>query len=143
MLDAEVFLVSQIDEPVITSPTIGMNDAFKVYTSTYDALESGSGAVRNDFRIDVIIAFEQAENNGFSACSTASDAPDPASAEVAFINLDFPFDGRLRLAITGNSFPESRHIPVDGVSVNTGQFRNLLRCQINGKKIHKMTNFCL
>ena len=38
MLDAEVFLVSQIDEPVITSPTIGMNDAFKVYTSTYDAL---------------------------------------------------------------------------------------------------------
>lgn len=125
MLDAEVFLVSQIDEPVITSPTIGMNDAFKVYTSTYDALESGSGAIRNDFRIDVIIAFEQAENNGFSACSTASDAPDPASAGVAFINLDFPFDGRLRLAITGNSFPESRHIPVDGVSVNTGQFRNL------------------
>lgn len=125
MLDAEVFLVSQIDEPVITSPTIGMNDAFKVYTSTYDALESGSGAIRNDLRIDVIIAFEQAENNGFSACSTASDAPDPASAEVAFINLDFPFDGRLRLAITGNSFPESRHIPVDGVSVNTGQFRNL------------------
>lgn len=125
MLDAEVFLVSQIDEPVITSPTIGMNDAFKVYTSTYDALESGSGAVRNDFRIDVIIAFEQAENNGFSACSTASDAPDPASAEVAFINFDFPFYGRLRLAITGNSFPESRHIPVDGVSVNTGQFRNL------------------
>ncbi len=95
MLDAEVFLVSQIDEPVITSPTIGMNDAFKVYTSTYDALESGSGAIRNDLRIDVIIAFEQAENNGFSACSTASDAPDPASAEVAFINLDFPFDGRL------------------------------------------------
>lgn len=46
MLDAEVFLVSQIDEPVITSPTIGMNDAFKVYTSTYDALESGSGAIR-------------------------------------------------------------------------------------------------
>ena len=77
MLDAEVFLVSQIDEPVITSPTIGMNDAFKVYTSTYDALEGGSGAIRND------------------------------------------------LAITGNSFPESRHIPVDGVSVNTGQFRNL------------------
>ena len=110
---------------LITSPTIGMNDAFKVYTSTYDALESGSGAIRNDLRIDVIIAFEQAENNGFSACSTASDAPDPASAEVAFINLDFPFDGRLRLAITGNSFPESRHIPVDGVSVNTGQFRNL------------------
>ena len=65
MLDAEVFLVSQIDEPVITSPTIGMNDAFKVYTSTYDALESGSGAIRNDFRLDVIIAFEQAENNGF------------------------------------------------------------------------------
>lgn len=120
-----MFLVSQIDEPVITSPTIGMNDAFKVYTSTYDALESGSGAIRNDLRIDVIIAFEQVENNGFSACSTASDAPDPASAEVAFINLDFPFDGRLRLAITGNSFPESRHIPVDGVSVNTGQFRNL------------------
>ena len=63
MLDAEVFLVSQIDEPVITSPTIGMNDAFKVYTSTYDALESGSGAIRNDLRIDVIIAFESVFGN--------------------------------------------------------------------------------
>ena len=125
MLDAEVFLISQIDESVITSPAIGMNDTFKVHAATYDALESGSGAIRNDFRTDFVIAFEQAENNGFSARSTASDAPDPASAEVAFINFDFPSDGRLRLAITGNSFPESRHAPVDGVSVNTGQFRNL------------------
>ena len=107
MLDAEVFLVSQIDEPVITSPTIGMNDAFKVYTSTYDALESGSGAIRNDLRIDVIIAFEQAENNGFSACSTASDAPDPASAAVALIHFNFAADRGFGLTIAGDSFPKA------------------------------------
>lgn len=118
-------MISQIDEPVITSPPIGTNDAFKVYTATYDALESGSGAIRNDFSTDFILAFEQDENNGFSARSTASDARDPASVEVAFINFDFHFDGRLRLTITGNSFPESRHVPVDGVSINTVQFRNL------------------
>ena len=85
MLDAEMFLTAQIDESVITSPAIGMNDAFKVYTATYDALEGGSGAIRNDFRIDFILAFEQTKNNGFSACSTTSDAPDPASAEVAVL----------------------------------------------------------
>ncbi len=109
MLDAEMFLIAQINESVITSPAIGMNDAFKVYTATYDALEGGSGAIRNDFRIDIILAFEQTKNNVFSACSTTSDSSDPASDEVAFINFDFPFDGRLRLAITGNSFPESSH----------------------------------
>ena len=106
MLDAEVFLVSQIDEPVITAPTIGMNDAFKVYTSTYDALEGGSGAIRNDLRIDVIIAFEQAENNSFPSGPTASDASYPTSAEVTFINLNLALYRGFGLAEMGYTLAE-------------------------------------
>lgn len=143
MLDVEVFLISQIGEPFITLPTIGTNDAFKVYMAMYDVVEGGSGVIRNDFCRDCILAFEQAENNGLSACPSASDAPDTARAEVAFINFDFPFDGRLRLAITDNFFPESRHVPLYGVSVIPRQFRICEPVKSMEKSFTSCRIFCL
>lgn len=40
-----MFLIAQIDESVITTPAIGMNDTFKVYTATYDVEQSGTISV--------------------------------------------------------------------------------------------------
>ena len=125
MLNTEVFLIAQIDKSVISAPTIRVNDAFQVYPATYNPLESSTGVVRNDFCIDFVIAFEQPKNNGFSSCATTTYTSNAASPKVAFINFNFSFDGRLCLAITGDSFPESGHISVDGISVNSRQFRNL------------------
>ena len=143
VLNAEVFLIPQIDKTIIASPPIRVNDALKVNSSPYNSLESSLGTIRNNFCIDFIVTFEQAENNGFSTCSTTSNSSNTSCSEVAFIDFNLTFYRRFRFTVSGNSFPESRHIAVNGITVDTRQFCNLRSRQIDRKKLHKLPNFCL
>lgn len=91
VLNAEVFLIPQIDKTIIASPPIRVNDALKVNSSPYNSLESSFGTIRNNFCIDFIVTFEQAENNSFSMRAASSDSSDTACAEVAFIDFNLTF----------------------------------------------------
>jgi hypothetical protein len=58
MVDAKMLLVSQINQIIIPSPSIGMNDTFQLYTPPDDGLkrlssttEGGPLAMGNDFSI--------------------------------------------------------------------------------------------
>ncbi len=86
-------LIPQIDKSVIPSPPIRVNDTFNANSSPDNSLESRPGAIRDDFRIDFTVAFEQAENNGLSSCATSSDSANTSCAEVTFIDFDFTFTG--------------------------------------------------
>jgi hypothetical protein len=51
MVDAKMFLVSQINQIIIPSPSIGMNDTFQLYTPPDDGLKRLSSTIRDDFSI--------------------------------------------------------------------------------------------
>ena len=120
-----------------------MYDTFKVNPTPDNSLESGLGTIRNDFRIDFVVTLEQAENNGFSTSTTASDSSNTSCSEITFIDFDFTFYRRFRLTVTGNSFPKGRHITFNGITVDSRQLCDLGSCQIDGKKLHKLPNFSL
>ena len=118
VLHPEMLLIPQINQTVVPTPPVGVDDAFQGDASPDYALESRLRAIRDDFGVNAIMALEQSENNGFAASAPSSHSFDTAGAEVTFIDFHFAFDRRLRFAKPGDSFAESGEIPVDGVAVD-------------------------
>jgi len=130
MVDPKVLFITKVNESIVTSPTIRMDNAFKAHTASDNRLQRGSPAIRDNFGIHFPVAFEDAKNNSFTESSTASFAFNPPSAKEAFIN--FNLSGKRRLPFTefGNSFSNFREISVDSIPVKTGDLSNLRGIQI-------------
>ena len=130
VLHPEMLLIPQINQAVISTPPVGVDDALQGDASPDYTLESRFRAIRDDFGVDAIMAFEQAENNGFAASAPSSHSFDAAGAEVTFVYFHFAFDWRLSFAKPGDSFTESGEIPVDGVAVEVKDLGRLAGVQI-------------
>ena len=70
MLDSKVLLIPQIDKAIISSPTIGVDDALKADSTADNSLECRFRAVRDNFRVHLAITLDQAKNNSFPTGST-------------------------------------------------------------------------
>ena len=69
----------------------------------------------------------------FSCAPRPRPPSNTSCAEVTFIDSALTFYGRFCLTVTGNSFPESHYIEINGIMVDSRQFRDLGSCQTNGK----------
>ena len=130
MVDSEVLFVSQIHQSIISSPTIGMDDALKAYSTSDNRLQRGSSAIWNNFCIHLAVTFEDAKDDCFSKGSTSSFPFYPASSEEAFINFHLSRKRRLPFAEFGNSHPNLVKVSVDRVPVKAGNLSNLRGIQV-------------
>ena len=80
MVDSIMFLVTEIYQTVIPSPTVRMNNTFGIHAATDDALQSDLGAIRDNLCINLPLPFEEAKNYCFSSSATTSEPSDSASA---------------------------------------------------------------
>ena len=133
MVDSEMFLVSEINEPVIASPAIRMDNTLDIYPAPNNGLQRGSPAVRNNFCEDTSIAPEDTEYNCFTESSPASFTFNSAGAKETFINFNFSRKRRLTLTEPCNSFSNPCEISVNSIPVKSGNFSNLRSVQINRK----------
>ena len=143
VLHTEMLLIPQINRTVVSTPSVGVDDALQGDPSPDYTLKSRLRAIRNDFGVDAIMAFEQSENNGFAASAPSSDAFDAAGAEVTFVYFHFAFDRRLSFAKPGDSFAESGEIPVDGVAVEVKDLGRLAGVQIECEHLGELPDFGL
>ena len=93
----KMFLISHIDQAVVATPTVGVDDRLEADTPQNGLAERLPPAVGNDLGIDISVALEDAKHDGLASCATASFAPNPTRAEVALIDFDFSSKGILRL----------------------------------------------
>ena len=117
VVDPEMLLIAYINQAVIATPAIGMNDAFDADSASDNRLKRGTAAIRHDLCIDLALALEDAKDNGFTARATTSESFDTARPEVAFINFDFSENWGLSLAVLSDSLAQGHEIPVYGISV--------------------------
>ena len=89
MIDAKMFGVTDINQAVITAPTIGMDDRVQGHATANYGLKCAFPAIRHDFGIDTAVALEDTENDGLARGAAATFASDSTSAEVTFINFNF------------------------------------------------------
>ena len=72
VVDPEMLLVSDIHQTVIAASSIGMDDAFDADSTSDNRLKRGTAAIRHDLGVNLALAFEDAKDNGFTACATTS-----------------------------------------------------------------------
>ncbi len=54
-----MFLISQVDQPIVHPPAIGMDDGLQADTSSDDRLEDFTTTVGNDFSIDLSVSYSR------------------------------------------------------------------------------------
>ena len=93
IVDANMILVAQIDQTVISPPSIRMNDTFKLTTPPDNGLKRLSGTLRDDFSIDLPLSFENTKDYRLAHCTPPSCAFKATSATITFIKFDFTTQG--------------------------------------------------
>jgi len=82
VVDSKVLAIADVDQAIIAAPTVRVDDAFRGYLSPYNGLQRGFRAIRDYFGIDLAIAFEYTEDDGFAISATSTFALDTPCAEV-------------------------------------------------------------
>ena len=85
--DAKMTFVAEVDQAIVATPSIGVNRRIQFGMPANHRLQSGSGDIRHDLSVDFVIAFEQAEHDGFAARSAPAAAAHAARAKVRFIGF--------------------------------------------------------
>jgi hypothetical protein len=66
MLNAMVFIVTDIDHTVVALETIGIDDVLRTHLASDNCLQCGFGAIiRHDLSVDSTVALDQTEYHGF------------------------------------------------------------------------------
>ena len=66
MIDAKMFTIANIDQAIITSPSVRVDDAVKTDFAPYNRLQRGFRAIRYDLGIDLTVALEKTKDNCFA-----------------------------------------------------------------------------
>src|SRR5260370_27435512 len=103
--DPEVLVEAEIDQAIVTSPAVSMEHGFGSDSAADHRLQSGFGGVGNDLSVDLVASFEQTEDDGLAAGSSASSAAHATRAKVRLVGLDFALEWRV--ALTGFAHPSS------------------------------------
>lgn len=101
MINAKMLCKTNIDQAVITTPFVGMDDDVKTDIAAYNGLQRAFLAIRDDLGINPSVTLENAKDDGFAARSATSFAANPFAAEIGLVNLDL---ARLDRFVTSTFF---------------------------------------
>src|SRR6188768_4322549 len=142
MVNPEVFVKTNINQSVIASPAIGMNDRIRRYMTTDNGLQRHFRTIRNNFRINFSLPLEHTKNNRFPIGSTTSFSSHALSAKIRFIDLYRALQWRFKLTISGNLLPYFKVNTVDRSHRNIRQLRCTGSSEIQRKTSNKLSEFC-
>jgi len=130
VIDSEVFFIPKVNEAIVPSPAIRMDNAFEIYATSNNRLQRSSAAIWNNFSENFSVTFKDTKNNCFAESSTATLSFYPSCSKVAFINFNLSRKRGLPFTIFGNSLPNFSEVSVKGIAVKFGDFCNLRGIQI-------------
>jgi hypothetical protein len=96
VVDPEVPYVTDIYELIVAAPAVAVDDSVWRDPAAYYGQKRAPAAARHDFRIDMAVAVEDAEDDSLAARPAPAFASDAARAEVAFVHLDLTAGGDCR-----------------------------------------------
>ncbi len=105
MMHPVMFVISDIYQPVIPSPSIRMNNTLRTDFAPYNALKCLFTGIRDNLCVDFSLPLEYAKDNRFARSSPSSFAWDPSWAKVGFIDFNGSGKGSFLLAPTSNFNP--------------------------------------
>ncbi len=86
MIDALMFIKTDIDQSVVAAPTVRMYDRVQRNTSANNLLQRISLHIGHNLGKDKAIALVNAEDDVFAKCAATAPSAHTASAEIGFVN---------------------------------------------------------
>lgn len=138
MMDSEMLVKTQVDQSMISSPAIGVNEAFWIRFSTNDGLKDSLARIRNNFGIDPVTSLQKTENDCFTASASSSLASNPMRPKIRFVRLQG--SGQRRLLFTGlrKTLTNAKEDRIDGSDRKPCKYRGFSGRQIHCEASHKM-----
>ena len=131
MVDSQMLSVTNIDEAIVTTPAIGVDDAIQADLSPNSLLQRGLRAIGNYLSVHVAIAFEDAEDDGFPVSASSSFALDAPCSKERFIYFNLPAERGTGIAKFSQANTDSMKVAVDCVAAQTCQIGDLRGVEIN------------
>jgi hypothetical protein len=141
VVDTKMLQVTDIDETVVASPFVAVNDGLKCHMAFNYGLQSASRDIRDYLGIDEAVAFEDAENDRLATCPAASFPANTPGPKVALVNFDNSAKWGCPLAFFGYSSSDFQIDLVDRPAGQTDNFSRFAGHQIKGKIPYDLTSF--
>ena len=141
LVDADVFVVTDVDQAIITAPGVGEEDAGGIHFAPQNRLESGFRAIGDDLRVDASSALVDPKNRLFEGRSAALARP-LASAESSWPKIGFVrFDDADHLPQLGNlmikNHASKQQIKaIDRVAIDPQKHRRFRGLDVQTKAFH-------
>ena len=134
MMDTIMLFEPEVNQTVITAPSIGINYAIWINASPNNGLQGFSGTVRDNLCVYMTSTLQDTENWRFSVGSAPVLSFDTPGSEIGFIDLDLSTKRGESHAIFANSNSEQLQVAIDCISVQPGQLSDFLGVKIERKK---------
>jgi len=121
MIDSKISNIPDIDQSILPAPPVRIDHAVQGDLPANNRLQRGFSAVRNEFRVDLLIPLEDPKDNGFPIRPAAPFSFDPSSPKVGFIDFHFSAERRLGFREFRNACSNNPHIPTHGIANQSGQ----------------------
>jgi hypothetical protein len=141
MVDPKVFIKANVDQTIIATPAIGVDDAQRISFASDNCLQGSFGRIRNNLRVNLIASLKQPKDNRFTSCTTASFAPHSAWTKVRLISLQLATQRRSLQTPPSHTGTYAKVDTVDASHRNSAQSRALGSRQIQGKMFNNLTKF--
>lgn len=141
MVYPKVFVKTNINQAIISTPTIGVNHGVRFDTPSANALQRGSGAIWHDFRIYLTMAFKQPKHYGFTIGTSSTLTSDTLSTKVGFIHFYRTLQWRVLFTRFCQSLTNLEIDRIHGSYRNADQFSGTTRGKIQRKTAHKLPEF--
>jgi hypothetical protein len=139
MIDSQMFRITDINESVVTAPTIGMNHRIETNFPTDNSLQGFFLHLRDDLGINFSVAFVNSKDDRFAA-----GAANTSGAEVRLINFDFASrKWRSAFGFWRDSVSNFQINLFDRFIGQTTKLSGFISSQIKGKKLDNLTSFSL
>lgn len=143
VMDTIMLFEPEVNQTVITTPSIGIDYAIRINASPNDGLQCFSGTVRDNLCVYMPSTLQDTKNWRFSVGSAPALSFDTPGSEIGFIDFDLSPERGESFAIFTNATSDQLQIAIDGISVQPGQLSDFLGVQIEGKVPYEFSKFGL
>ena len=141
MIYPKVLINTDVNQAVIASPSIGVNDAVGVHFPSDEGLQRRFGSVWKNFRVNTDPSFEKTKNNSLSTSPSASFASGSFGSKLGLIGFNFTAKWRLSHTKFKHSMPNFLKDLIGASYRHTTQLSGVSCGQIKGKMANNLSKF--
>lgn len=143
MIDSQVLGIADIDESMVATPAVRVNHTLQTHLAANHLLQRLFPGIRDNFREDPTVAFEDSEDDCFATCSATTFTTHPLGAEVRLIDFDLSQVRGLPLTLLKDSLANLQVDVVDSSHGQADESRGIGGRQIHGEAPDELPEFGL